>query len=541
MALLNFISKYQDVAKYKDLTVSSPSLEGSQENDYVKLIFTKDGHIITHGTDYIPWGNGTIPIDKLPITDGNNPDNKHLWDSATINQKINDSYVINSAMRFKGTIGLNPTYNGTSDTKKYLVNDVKSDIPSAQVGDTYRVTKSGNYEGFQCEAGDLLMCITASDTNKAATWTVAQTNINGTVDYLINNRVYKVYSNDSPGENNKPILDIYAPVSPGSTGNILISGGTGKAPTWANPANLTVGTANKVSNSLSNGAGIVAFSYNGSSAKKVALAPATATTIGGVIVDAGGSKPTISVDANGKISLTATNVRNALGYDPVGVNNWRPVYVDGEEFQGSATNTGNLSIKHGLGITITKDTSTHVITFRANTNYTTSGKNYKVEADSSTGGLYVNVPWANTTYGIVSNTSDGLAPKVINTNTTLINSAFYLLASSNGTATPSWYKLPASAFANTWRDIKIKGTSIGSNTLNLIEGSHITLSNSNGTVTISSTWRDIKIGNSSIGNKALNIDASGDIYVAKTETDNMVTIDFGISWYNLDTGQYETI
>ena len=173
MALLNFISKYQDVAKYKDLTASSPSLSGSQENDYVKLIFTKDGHIITHGTDYIPWGNGTIPIDKLPITDGNNPDNKHLWDSATINQKINDSYVINSAMRFKGTIGLNPTYNGTSDTKKYLVNDVKSDIPSAQVGDTYRVTKSGNYEGFQCEAGDLLMCITASDTNKAATWTVA--------------------------------------------------------------------------------------------------------------------------------------------------------------------------------------------------------------------------------------------------------------------------------------------------------------------------------------------------------------------------------
>ena len=535
MALLNFISKYQDVAKYKDLTVSSPSLSGSQENDYVKLIFTKDGHIITHGTDYIPWGNGTIPIDKLPITDGNNPDNKHLWDSATINQKINDSYVINSAMRFKGTIGLNPTYNGTSDTKKYLINDVKSDIPSAQVGDTYRVTKSGNYEGFQCEAGDLLMCITASGTNKAATWTVAQTNINGTVDYLINNVVHKVYSNDTVG------LTIFAPESSGSNGQILVSSGDNQKPTWANPANLTVGIANKVANTLSNGAGIVTFSYNGSSAKKVALAPATATTIGGVIVDAAGDKPTISVDANGKISLTATNVRNALGYDPVGVNNWRPVYVDGEEFQGSATNTGNLSIKHGLGITITKDTSTHVITFRANTNYTTSGKNYKVEADSSTGGLYVNVPWANTTYGIVSNTSDGLAPRVINTNTKLINNAFYLLASSNGTATPSWYKLPANAFANTWRDIKINGTSIGVNTLNLLGGDYITLSNSNGTVTISSIWRDIKIGNVSIGNKALNIDASGDIYVAKAETNDTVTIDFGISWYNLDTNEYEHV
>lgn len=531
MALLNFASNYQSVAKYKDLTVSSPSLKDSTENDYVKLVFTEDGHIITHGVDYIPsvWDISKLPVDNTKI------DNKHLWDSATINQKINDSYVINSAMRFKGTIGLNPTYNGTSDTNKYLVNDVKSDIPSAQVGDTYRVTSKGNYEGFTCEAGDLLMCITASGTNKAATWTVAQTNINGTVDFEINGKVHKIYSNDTSG------LTMFAPVSAGTSGEVLISKGAGSAPTWANPANLTVGTANKVANALSNGAGIVTFSYNGSSAKKVALAPATATTIGGVIVDAAGSKPTISVDANGKISLTATNVRNALGYDPVGVNNWRPVYIDGEEFQGSATNTGNLSIKHGLGITITKDTDTHAITFSANTGYTTSGKNYKVEADSSTGGLYVNVPWANTTYGIVSNTSNGLAPKVINTNTTLINSAFYLLASSNGTTTPSWYKLPANAFANTWRDIKIKGTSIGSNTLNLLEGSHITLSNTNGTVTISSAWRDIQIGQNSIGTRALKIDASSEIYVSESKTDTVETISFGISWYNLDTNEYEHV
>lgn len=374
MALLNFITQYKDVAKYKDLTASSPSLEGSQENDYVKLIFTKDGHIITHGTDYIPWGNGTIPIDKLPITDGNNPDNTHLWNSETINQKINESYVINSAMRFKGTIGLNPTYNGTTDTKKYVINGEKSDIPSAQVGDTYRVTKSGNYMGFTCETGDLLMCITASTDNQAAEWTVAQTNINGTVDYLINNRVYKVYSNDSPGENNKPILDIYAPVSSGSTGNILISGGTGKAPAWVNPESIIVGTASKVAKDLTNGVGLLNFSYNGSTAVKINLAPATTSSIGGVSID-DAAKPTISVDSAGKIFLTKTNIENAYG--------------------------GKLS------------------------------------ADN--------------------------------------------------------------------------------------------------------TWRDIKIGNVSIGSKTLNIDASGDIYVAKAETDDTVTIDFGIAWYNLDTGKYETV
>lgn len=374
MALLNFITQYKDVVKYKDLTASSPSLDGSQENDYVKLIFTKDGHIITHGTDYIPWGNGIIPIDKLPITDGKNPDNTHLWDSATINQKINESYLVNSAMRFKGTIGLNPTYNGTSDTKKYVINGEKSDIPSAQVGDTYRITKSGNYVGFTCETGDLLMCITASTDSKAAEWTVAQTNINGTVDYLINNRVYKVYSNDSPGENNKPILDIYAPVSAGTSGNILISKGTGSAPVWTNPASLVIGTASKVANALTNGVGLLKFSYDGSAAVKINLAPATTSSIGGVSID-NATKPTISVDSNGKIFLTRANLENAYG--------------------------GKISDKN--------------------------------------------------------------------------------------------------------------------------------------------TWRDIKIGNVSIGSKTLNIDASGDIYVSKAETDDTVTIDFGISWYNLDTGKYETV
>ena len=62
-----------------------------------------------------------------------------------------------------------------------------------------------------------------------------------------------------------------------------------------------------------------------------------------------------------------------------------------------------------------------------------------------------------------------------------------------------------------------------------------------GSISAENTWRDIKVGNVSIGNKTLNIDASGDIYVAKAETDDTVTIDFGISWYNLDTNEYEHV
>lgn len=59
--------------------------------------------------------------------------------------------------------------------------------------------------------------------------------------------------------------------------------------------------------------------------------------------------------------------------------------------------------------------------------------------------------WAtptNTTYNVVSSSANGLAPKVINTNTATVGTAYYVLASSDGSATPSWYKLPSNAFVN---------------------------------------------------------------------------------------------
>ena len=141
MALLNFATSYNDVA---DKLKLSPSETG----DYIKLYFTKDGHIITHGLDYIPWGTGIIPIDKLPI-DNTIADNKHLWDSKTIQDKINQSFAANDAMRFKGTIGLTSTNN-------YIINGIEAEFPSktATVGDTYRVVTAGRYAEVQCEVGD---------------------------------------------------------------------------------------------------------------------------------------------------------------------------------------------------------------------------------------------------------------------------------------------------------------------------------------------------------------------------------------------------
>lgn len=101
-------------------------------------------------------------------------------------------------------------------------------------------------------------------------------------------------------------------------------------------------------------------------------------------------------------------------------------------------------VKFGWYTTFSKDTSA------------ASGYNGLVPApsynnNSTTRFLREDGTWVvptNTTYSVVSSTANGLAPKVINTNTSTVTNTYYVLASTNGSAAPSWYKLPATTFAN---------------------------------------------------------------------------------------------
>lgn len=84
----------------------------------------------------------------------------------------------------------------------------------------------------------------------------------------------------------------------------------------------------------------------------------------------------------------------------------------------------------------------------------TSDPNLQIRAYYNTGTGTQYTPWKTVAYTtdipeVVSNTADGLAPKVINTNTNTITSTYKILASSNGSNEPSWYPLPAAAF--TWK------------------------------------------------------------------------------------------
>lgn len=440
--IIKFATSYNDVA-------DKLKLAQSETGDYIKLYFTKDGHIITHGIDYIPWGTGIIPIDKLPV-DNTKADNKHLWDSLTIQNKINQSFVANDAMRFKGTIGLTSANN-------YIINGIEAEFPSktAAVGDTYRVVTAGRYAGVQCEVGDLLICIKADSTGANTAWTVAQTNINGQIYHTINGVQKGFYSNDTD------TFSIFAPTTAGALGQVLTSRGGNSAPIWTNQSEITAGGL--------------------TDAAKKALFTALTYTNDVLTVTIGGTTKTTTIHGRRAINVNSTEVL-------------------------PTSDSTALNFKNGNGISFTWDSKNKNLSVNANTNFSTNlvNKNYAVKVDSNQQ-LYVNVPWSDTAYSVVSKDANGLAPQLINTNKEFITQNFYLLASSNGQATPSWYKLPSNAFINTWRTIKVGGVSIGDKTLNFMP--------------------------------------TGDIYVKTADQDSTSAdefdIGFGLAWYNVSTGKYE--
>ena len=442
MALLNFALTYNEV---------SDKLHLEQSNkDYIKLYFTKDGHIISHGVDYIPWGTGIIPINKLPV-DNTKVDNEHLWDSLTIQNKINQSFAANDAMRFKGTIGLNPPNN-------YTINGEDAEFPSktAVVGDTYRVVSPGLYAGIQCEVGDLLICIQADPTGETTVWTVAQTNINGQIYHTINGVQKGFYSNDTN------TFSIFAPTNAGAPRQVLTSAGGNSAPIWTDQSEIIAG--------------------NLTDKAKKALFTALNYTNDVLTITVGGTTRTTTISGR------------------------RAINVNSEEKLSTSDSTA-LNFISGNGVSFTWDSTNKNLSVNANTDYETSkeNKNYAVKTDDTTNNLYVNVPWIDTTYDVVSKDANGLAPQLTPNNGKFITQEFYLLAAENDQATPGWYRLSNNSLINTWRTIKVGGTSIG--------------------------------------DKSLNFMPTGDIYVKTVDqnatTDDEFDIGFGIAWYNISTNEYE--
>ena len=531
--------------------------------NYIKFIITGDSHIISHGVDFTPWstdGSYGTNADKywdikyLPIDNADTPSNNGLWTSKTISEKISTiTGTIADGMHFRGTISVD------SDNKYSVNKKTAGNFPAGVIGDTYRIETPGSYAGNNCEAGDLLICVASgisysstSETETKATWTVAQTNINGIVYHKINNVSRGFYSNDT-----KP-FEIYAPTVAGTKGYLLISEGDTNTPTWTDQTDITAGKV-KSSLSLNTNTGLkwtdsTTTTYDGSVAATIGMDLASYDGFGTIK----GDKNTVTI-SNGVLSLTSDNILNALKLSSIAsVNTWRGIKTYSSsgwsDFLGNGPDTNSLGFKFGSGTTLVSktdsDNKVSYISFNVNTNYTTdttdtTNRNYAVKVDASNtdnnNQLYVNVPWVNTTYSVVTNLYNGLVPQLKATDGN-INSVEYKVLCYNSETNPVWKKLPANAFLNTWRTITWGGTNIGSNALTVTGSGHTTVSvnSATGAAVIESSWRDIQVGGNSIGDNTLNFMPTGSVYVIKNDQNTGIyDVGFDIAWYNMSTKKYE--
>ena len=536
-ALLNWSSQYSNISPFLQAVAGS--------TDWLRIFVSPDaaggGHFITHGIDFgatyiggrrglVPENSGTLnktflrgdgwsslwtATDEAASAVGDTIAQqiaaKELYMQTTlasvydIKQWIAQSFAANNAMRFKGIITIDDSGNISTTTEEGTTNGFPTEC---LVGDTYKINGetrgASSYIGGQyVGTGDMVICIksgTGADLNDAQYWTIVQDNIEHLITYTLNGTEHYIYA--QTGDN----ITIYAPSTSGNLGQVLISAGDNQAPTWVNANTLVVLEANHVTNALTAGIGIkmtnqeaAATSYNGSAAITISLNPATTSTIGGVLIDNGTNSekykqpnnteltpyPTITVDSNGQIYLTKDNIVNALGYDPISA---LPIFTD---------------------------------------------------------------------------TIDGLVPmsSEANKSETPAISTTYLLG-----ADAKWYKLPTSAFQSDRRIINLNGTTViaadSGNALNIIAGNHVNITaaqvsgNYTGALTFEAVWRDIQVrlvSDSSISQNVSSIGDNDPLVFDNTDTVFMLgeevqvgsttktVIKSYITWYNMDTGEYEII
>lgn len=225
----------------------------------------------------------------------------------------------------------------------------------------------------------------------------------------------------------------------------------------------------------------------------------------------------ISFSSDNKISVKT-------GYTTSGKNYKVQADTDGNLYVNVPWTDNNTTYSAGTGLSLTNGS------FSVKTGYTTSGKNYKVQADTN-GNLYVNVPWTdnNTTYSAGTGLSLSGTTFSISTvpaanggtgQTSLVNSANALL---NALPTYAETDLPAHWYAVGWTDDATKNCYITSTKLwNFIKGKADSTYDSN-TIVIPAT-------RGGTGQTSLKSSANALIAALPTYTDTPTHDWYLISW-----------
>ena len=521
-----------------------------------------------------------------------------------IKQWIQQSFAANDAMRFKGTISVdssdNITYNISGTSVSGFPTSCEVGDTYKVTGTTNKTLANQNVN-----SGDMLICIkdgSGSAINTSTYWTVVQSNIenlitynlNGTAFYLYSSRASNIslYAPTTAGTSGQVLISSGSNKSPvWKNANTLVVAQAGKV---TNALSKGSGLSFKAQ-------GVETTSYNGSAAVTISLLPATSSTIGGVIIDGGTNSeaykastntsgttyPTISANSTGEIYLSKQNIINALGFTPEGSSKGIAKVIVGSANTSNSNTTaatanpyinivandnsilGSYRISGSGKISVNSTANSAALTVSLGEadssnyggikiGYTTSGKNYAVQLNN--GKAFVNVPWIS---NIFTSSANGLTPAASDANksTTAVASTTYLLG-----ADAKWYKLPASAFQSDRRIVQLGGTTVigasSGNALNVVSGKHVSISAEQssgaytGKLTFNAIWRDVQvhlISGSTIGsnvatigdNDPLVFDNSESVFMLGEQVTSGSTkktvIKSYITWYNMDTEEYEIV
>lgn len=556
MALLNYVDKLSNAGAWNN------------SKDY-RLIFTGDGHITTHGVDYTalfnqsPTLRGLVssPLEDTPLSLLTSENSWRGIESDITKTSENTDYIptvgyvhqylsIVDVMKFKGVI--------TQDGQTYKVTSngtTTNGFPTiCEAGDTYRVSLAGgidkgSFAGKEnAQSGDLLICTkdSTSCTNTSDYWVLVHTNIHGEGSLKINGTSNSIIFYGSGSGT------IYAPTGGGTAGQILQARGNNAVPEWVDVTfsdnKLQFGVKEIDLSSLKTTIGALTLQIGGtdvvrySGSDTVFNVPTASNTVLGVvkigdnIVHNSGTigVPLVANTNNGVVpkisdSGIATSGDLILVGDtssatwkklPVGVDTWRSIYVGNTELLGTGTNSGSLKFVGNGKTSVTGNGDTISIT--------SSWRDIKIQNTSIEDNVLNLIQGDNIT---LVNSNGAVTISATDTTYTagvglrLNNTEFNLLPATSNTL--GGIQL---GYTNTDKKYAVQ---VDSNNKAYVE---VPWYNEN-------TWREIRINGTSIGDKILDIRPSEEIHVVvdNDSTTDVYEIGFGLQWYNINTEKYEYV